>query len=94
MGYRHGTATLDGDLAENAHALVGWTGIPIDKTDVRFAGLCAEHLYSQHVLLADIRGDIDGKLTEGTCHLLRGCYLMAVKPHVGTITDAVEGEEG
>ena len=80
-------------FAEDAHALVGRARIPVNEADVGLAGLGAEHLYCQHVLLAYIRSDIEGKLPVCASHSILVGHQMSVEPDVGAIADAVEREQ-
>ena len=80
-------------LAEESHALVGRTRVPVHETNVRLAGLGTEHLNSQHVLFADIGCHVESKLAIRACNLVLACHQTAVQPDVGTIADTIEGKQ-
>ena len=94
VGKRYGTTGLYADLTEDTHALISGTRVPIGKARIRITRLGAKHFYGEFVLLRNLLGDIKLKLTEGSKHLLTVGYLLTIQPHVGTITDAVEVEDG
>ena len=92
MSQGHTATRLDGYLSEDAHALIGGTRVPIDKADIRFSRLGTEHLDGKDIVLTPFFGDVDAELAERSKHVVLVGYLPAVEPHIGTIADAVEGE--
>ena len=82
------------DFAEQPHTLVGRTWVPVGKADIGLTRLGSKHLHSQHVLLLNVRRNVEGELTERACHFLGIRYLVAVEPDIGTIAETIKRKNG